>query len=680
LERRHQSDETSLVIRRLLSWLRRPDASSGAATLPSPATLAEDCSAAGMTSDAFHAARRRAPRLYGPDDEQLRALAARCADQARATIAAADRVLAHEFELLGSGAFHPVDPGRPAVGGYRPIDWYLDPVRALRFPERVPYRDWNLLQMRPGLADVKLPWEVARCHHWIPLAQAFRLTGDERYAIEIVRQHDDFAEANPVGFGIHWTCTMDVAIRALNWAIAADAIRGSASVDPATFARIGESLFAHGVFIEANLENKYEVTSNHFLSNVVGLYALGVSLRDLPAADRWRQSCREWLEREITVQVLDDGADYESSVPYHRLVTELFLAGWRLSLLDDRPLSEAYVERLRRMVAFLYAVLRPDGLLPQIGDADDGRVHIFSEYGRWNPQSARHLFGPAGALLGDATWFAVGGDWAEWETAWWGATAPGVEARSAPQQICRLFEHAGIAVARDAETFMLITNGVVGTNGFGNHKHNDLLSFEIHDRGTALIVDPGSYVYTGDPEGRQRFRGTAIHNTLTIDGVEQNEIRPEWLFRAFESAHPVHLAFDTHDDGVDYRGRHTGYARLPQGVVHERRFHLSRAPFALLVHDHLDGAGRHELCWHFHCAPGIAVEQTGRSIFVLRGDGGVWTLASANNVSGTATDTWYSPSYGVRMPCRAIEFTSSADVSSEPDWSFTLLRGTEAHG
>ena len=78
------------------------------------------------------------------------------------------------------------DRGRRA-DGYQPIDWYLDPMPDLRFPERVPHREWNLLEMRPGLADIKLPWELGRCQHWVPLGQAFRLTGDERYAVEIVR-------------------------------------------------------------------------------------------------------------------------------------------------------------------------------------------------------------------------------------------------------------------------------------------------------------------------------------------------------------------------------------------------------------------------------------------------------------------------------------------------------------
>ena len=85
----------------------------------------------------------------------------------------------------------------------------------------------------------------------------------------------------------------------------------------------------------------------------------------------------------------------------------------------------------------------------------------------------------------------------------------------------------------------------MGTNGFGNHKHNDLLSFEFHDRGRPLIVDPGSFVYTSNPDARNRFRSTRAHNTVVVDGEEQNEFKAEWLFRMFEKAKPEHLQFES---------------------------------------------------------------------------------------------------------------------------------------
>src|SRR5207248_362281 len=112
------------------------------------------------------------------------------------------------------------------------------------------------------------------------------------------------------------------------------------------------------------------------------------------------------------------------------------------------------------------------------------------------------------------------------------------------------------------------------TKGFGNHKHCDQLAFEYHLAGVPLLVDPGSHVYTSDPDTRNLFRSTRSHNTLMIDGEEQNEIRPEWLFRMFEHAAPEHVDWVERAEAVEYEGRHRGYARLSAPVVHQRRITL----------------------------------------------------------------------------------------------------------
>ena len=60
--------------------------------------------------------------------------------------------------------------------------------------------------MRPGRADIKLPWELARCQHWPVLGQAYRLTGDDRFALEIARELRDFMDGQSDRHG----CELDV--------------------------------------------------------------------------------------------------------------------------------------------------------------------------------------------------------------------------------------------------------------------------------------------------------------------------------------------------------------------------------------------------------------------------------------------------------------------------------------
>ena len=89
-------------------------------------------------------------------------------EEVRRTVEAAEQILRHRFSFLGARDFCPVDSVREIkTDGYVPINWFYDPISNLEFPRDIPHKDWNLYKMRPGMADIKLPWELGRCQHWI---------------------------------------------------------------------------------------------------------------------------------------------------------------------------------------------------------------------------------------------------------------------------------------------------------------------------------------------------------------------------------------------------------------------------------------------------------------------------------------------------------------------------------
>jgi hypothetical protein len=629
---------------------------------------------AGISFESWLAAFRSAPRLHvDPDGELLRELRDRWPREVGQTIAAANRVLRHRFSMLGSGEYSPADRTRPSNDGYEPIDWLVDPVPGVRFPSGFHHKEWVLSTMAPKGADVKRPWELARCQHFATLAQAWRLSSDRRFVEEIVAEVSDFVDANPLGRGIHWVSTMDVALRAANWAIGISIGRDGIRPEDAGTRPLVAALFDHGEFIFNNFENFYEVTSNHYLSNLVGLSFVAALFCDLPRAREWEEFCRSAIEEEMRVQVLDDGADYESSVPYHRLVAELFLGAARLAEYRGRPMSAAYMEKLKRMVSFHFEMLRPDGRMPQIGDADDGRLHILSRYGALDPADGRHLLGPAGCMFGEGEWLRHAGEAGMWEAAWWGCrVAPGNGESPALPDRAGLFRDAGVAVARAGGSYLAISNGVVGTRGFGNHKHDDQLSFEFHVDGVPLVVDPGTGVYTSDPAARNLFRSARYHNTLRVDGAWQNEIREEWLFRMFEKAKPEHRLFRADDAAVEYEGAHFGYQRLTGPVVHARRFRFDRKTRRLEIRDTLDGRGKHLLEWHFHLDPAVVVGEEGDGSLVLLSGGIRCRLSTGLPVKASLGSAEYSPSYGVRVPCRTVDFRWEATLEGKLEVGFVF--------
>jgi len=667
------------VIAELLNRLRRrrPSDQGPRASVPQPAapppTWRDELEGAGRTIDEWIAKRLITDALYvNVSSANLERLRTDHPGLVQAAITAGERVLRHEFDLLGSGPFSPYDATRGVrADGFRPIDWYLDPVAGLSYQRGMPIATWNV-DVRPGRADVKFPWELSRCQHWPLLGQTFQLTGDERFALEIARELDDLMEANTIGTAVNWSCTMDVGLRAANWALGLELVRACPALGPEFWHRAYEALFDHGVFIETHLENGYEVTSNHFLSNVVGLFVLAAVFDDLPHGRRWDEQCRTWLVQEMQTQVLPDGADFESSVPYHRLVAELFLGSARLADYRHARLPAEFMARLRTMLEFFEAVLRPDGLMPQVGDADDGRLHILTGYGEWKPQDGRHLFGPAGWLFDDPSWRAIDGERGIWESAWWGFPPEPSPTQPRMPEALRHFPRAGLTVMRRDGDYLLVTNAIVGTGGFGNHKHNDQLAFELHVAGTPVLVDPGSFVYTSDRDARNLFRSTQSHNTVAVDGEEQNEFRPDWLFRLFEKANPEHLEVGEAGEHLIYRGRHHGYIRLPEPIVHERAFALSRVDGAVTIDDRLEGRGRHRVRWHFHFAPGVDVSPGGSDAFAIRAGQLMLSMTVPPALSATIGRGWYSPSYGVRVPCGTLDLDSDMAFDGARDFRFRI--------
>ena len=365
-------------------------------------------------------------------------------------------LLEHRFDLLGSG---PTDLGRE-------IDWSKDFKSGRTWPLhqssllRVAYEDGS---------DVKVPWELSRFQH-LPLLAA---TG---HVDEAGAQLESWIEANPVELGVNWMTTMDVAIRAANW-VAALALSADAAGEP-WFERTLESLLLHGRFIRSHLEWS-EARGNHYLSNVVGLLPVAALFFGSREGRDWAQWAAGELVSEMEHQVRPDGVAHEASTSYHRLVTELFVCGTQAAdALVPGSIPDWYRERLDLMLAFVRDYTRPDGLAPQIGDADDGRFLPLGDYGA-DPRDHRHLFAQAGRPLEQAAGSAA-------------------------------YPEGGFFVLRNGSLYAIVRCGDVGRHGLGGHGHNDQLSFELADARGPLVVDPGTYVYTPDPVERNRFRSTSL--------------------------------------------------------------------------------------------------------------------------------------------------------------------------
>jgi hypothetical protein len=568
-------------------------------------------------------------------------------------VAKADHICEHVFDLLGSGSISLGDK----------IDWHTDFKTGHRWNPRT-YHKRIRPAPYPGGYDIKVPWELSRCQHFVWLGQAYWFTGDEKYAQEFAGQVLNWIEQNRPQFGVNWARTMDVAIRAVNWLWGYYFFKDSPTLNGDFLLAFFKSLLVHGRHIFRNLENQGDFPGNHYLSNLLGLIYLGILCPEFQETQRWREFGLQELEKEMFKQVYPDGVDFEASTSYHRLATELFLSAVLLAQLNGQGFSRSFMDRLERMIEFTMYVTRPDGTVPLIGDSDNGRLHRLKVWKDSEREWIDHRYLLAvGAVLFEREDFAqAAGD--QWEEAVWlyGDRAlvfkRAVEAKRLPLRLLgsRTFPDAGIYVMRSDDSCMVVDAGPIGQNGKGGHAHNDTFSFELYTEGHLWIVDPGTYIYTADYESRNLFRSTASHNTVRVDGHELCRFMKAQLFRLRDDDRPTVHRWKTSADHDLLDVSHHGYERLGQPVTHRRQIFFDKQERLWLVRDLFTGSERHLLEWFWHFAPSVSLSTQGGTLFACSGDGRVlqMLLTGPGTMRLSIEATWVSYGYGKRVEAPVI--------------------------
>jgi len=499
----------------------------------------------------------------------------------RAIFASAEDIMAHRFDLLGSG--------KKNLG--KEIDWHRDFKSGYRW-EPVFYGDVPIIDLSRQGVDVKVPWELSRFQHLPTLGKAywFGLEGSERrnaerYAREFASEIKDWIQKNPVGIGVNWTCTMDVAIRAVNWLWGYYFFCGSPALTEDFHTAFFRALLDHARHIIDNLEFSDSLTGNHYLADIVGLIFIGALVPEFRESDEWRDLGARELEKEMQKQVYRDGMDFEASIPYHRLALELFATGFLLLKLNGIELSELFRQRLEKMFESVLFYTRPDGLAPQIGDADDGRLQILSDYNRWDRRNHRCLLALGGCLFRRKDMKAAGRGFEE-EVFY----LLNGDVRGANGTVGSLESHgfpdSGLYVMRSRDMFLISDCGSNGQNGRGGHGHNDTLSLEIAVE-EPFIVDPGAYIYTASEKWRNSFRSTSFHNTILVNGEEMNRIIPGEVFSLSNDAIPRVFRWENTAQCDFLDAEHNGYSRLSPPVFHRRQIYFDKTEGFWTIRDML---------------------------------------------------------------------------------------------
>lgn len=531
-------------------------------------------------------------------------------------VAAANELLAGRWRIFSLNA---------AELGFPPV-WNKDPKTGRTAPlaigKSIDYRDEFLV------GDIKYLWEPSRHLGVVTLAAAWRISGEQKYADGVSTLLNSWIDQCPYPRGVHWASSLELAVRLLNWAVAWHLLGGDTSVlfkgnAGETFKRRWlDCIYQHCHFI-SGFYSRHSSANNHLFGEYMGLFVAAVTWPCWPESADWQAAAKAGLETEALLQTTTDGVNREQAVYYHHEVMDMMLFCHLAGSANGVPFTSAFTERLERMADFLAALMDVKGNVPMFGDADDALMVCLSHQQGWCHYrsllaSCAILFSRpdlkkmAGSLDDKNQWlFGVEGV-QRWEAMLEWQGTPTLQFPKGGYYLL------GRDWGKPNEIKAVVDCAPLGYLSIAAHGHADALSMVLSAGGDELLVDPGTYAYHTQKKWRDYFRGTAAHNTVRVDGMNQSVIGGNFMW--LRKAHSKRKEYSTDSSGQVFDGQHDGYRRLKDAVIHRRRIIFDAEDRVFLITDFIYCKQQHdiEIFWHLDenssaTIHGHSVEVEGRS-------------------------------------------------------------------
>lgn len=476
------------------------------------------------------------------------------------------------------------------------------------------------------------------------LGIAFDETKDERYAQKWVELTDRWIQNVPLEF-----LPTDVAGRRIqNWLSAHFFFvtqNQATSLSPDFYLRFLCSVHGQVEHLKANLTP----ARNHRTLELWALFFAAVVFPEFKVAAEWLTFATEQLSLNAQSDFLSDGVHSELSTDYHHLALRNFLYVIRLAQMNQVALPAGLHSQVRRALEFALYVHKPDGAIPALSDGDAASYLSLLQQGY--------------ELYGDDVMLYV--------------ATQGRQGR-APALRSRGFSDSGYFILRSGwgqiepftdERYLVFDCGPLGA---GNHGHFDLLSLEAAAFGQSLVVDPGRYTYhepasadSTETNWRVRFRSTAAHNTVVVDGKNQTRYKfhkRKFKIRGEAPAHEMKSFISRKD--FDYLH---GVARSQEyPAVHERRIAFIATEY-WVISDLLLSNEEHDYDLLFHLS-GKASGKTSVNVqsktLLIDSPSLVIAQSHDSNIKPSVEDGYVSPSYGLKHSAPVARFAQRGGNAS----------------
>lgn len=573
--------------------------------------------------------------------------------------------------------------------------------------------DWQFMPE----GDPEFIYQFNRHRYWVCLGQAYAMTGDEIYARCFAGHLMSWMERNPITEETKRTTwrTIEAGIRGENWVKAMEYFEDSPSVTGEVRTEFVKGLMLHGDYLY-QCRVPFSDKSNWGVLESHGLYMIGMALRDAGAkadsgvsggeafsgtdvrnmgvasgtgtgnmgtasgtgvndvvavsglsarSQAYMEEAVKRMERELSIQVMDDGVHWEQSPMYHNEVLRCVLEVMASAKKGGSVLPAVLYHKARAMAYVDLAWMKPDRTQPLSGDSDQTDL--------------RDVLTPAAYLLDDTRLRFGGYCRLDFESAWSLGAEAVVEYEQMrsrkPDRTFYAMEHSGNWYLRsgwqeDADYLHFIC-GPLG----GGHGHFDKLHIDLCICGEDVLMDSGRYTYV-DGDLRRGLKSSRAHNVPMVDFKEYSHCTGSWDAVGLAPSLGQMWSQKQMEDGTGsytlIQGSHLGY--MADGVLVSRRI-VSIGTRVHVIVDRFYGQGNHRWGQLFHFNPLGRVEREGNRIFYRGKRAGACLTVLAENTDVETREVPVSFHYNKldHMAEAAVSVSGCAPISL-----ITVITGYEA--
>lgn len=426
-------------------------------------------------------------------------------------------------------------------------------------------------------------------------------TKDRRYLDKLKELLFHWILHVPIKAGSSAARTIDTGIRCMNWAPLLAHLSAMDLLSGEEMLTILRSLSEQLAYLKDSYAEKYRL-SNWGVLQTTSILTNGLWYGEFldPELVQWAS---QELEKELELQIYEDGSHWEQSILYHievlnacstLLATAQMLRGTQLSAaqMPEKGPGHRSLKKLYRMYGYVQMAAGPDHMQQAQGDSDVTDV--------------RDVLTTGALLFWDPALKSGGYPKLDLENVWLfgmqGILAYDRLGTRSPDRLEGIFPESGNLYFRtswreDAH-FTYLKNGPLGSS----HGHADLTHISIYYQGVQFLTDLGRYSYQEHEPLRTQLKNPPAHNICQVEDAGAGLADGSWSYAFYgdclknytmtlEQIHYVEMPFLSRRPGGQMAFQSRRVLIFPEGIW--------------LIADEIRMDGVHKSQTIFHFAPEV---------------------------------------------------------------------------